>query len=159
MSEASAPESQFYVTGGTMKPDADSYVVRAADSELLNIALAGEFCYVLTPRQMGKSSLMTRTAIKLADAGVRSAQVDLTLVGADKKSITAEQWFYGVAYRIVRELGIAAPLDSWWKERSMLSAAQKFTEFLRDIVLENCSTRMVIFVDEIDSTIGLPFSS
>src|ERR1035438_8065222 len=71
VTEAGLPGNQFYVTGGTMKPDADSYVVRKADSELLRAALAGEFCYVLTPRQMGKSSMMTRTARSLADANVQ----------------------------------------------------------------------------------------
>ena len=158
MTEAGLPGNQFYVTGGTMKPDAGSYVVRKADGELLRGALAGEFCYVLTPRQMGKSSMMTRTARSLADANVRSAQVDLSQVGADKSSVAAEQWFYGVAYRIVRDLKISAALDSWWKDRALLSPAQKFTEFLRDIVLENCAAPIVVFVDEIDSTIGLPFS-
>jgi uncharacterized delta-60 repeat protein len=141
-----------------MKPDAESYVCRKADEELLQAVLSGEFCYVLTPRQMGKSSLMARTALRLAESGIRSAQVDLTRIGADKSSVTAEQWYYGVAYRIARELKIPVPLDAWWWERKMLPDVQKFTEFLNDIVLENCSGKVVIFVDEIDSTIGLSFS-
>ena len=33
---------------------------------LLQQLQAGEFCYVLTPRQMGKSSLMVRTAQRLS---------------------------------------------------------------------------------------------
>jgi len=61
----SAPESNFYVTGGTLRHDAASYVERQADKDLLDGLLKGEFCYVLTSRQMGKSSLMVRTAQEL----------------------------------------------------------------------------------------------
>jgi hypothetical protein len=50
----------FYVTGGTVPPDAPSYVERQADKDLLSALLAGEYCYVLNTRQMGKSSLSAR---------------------------------------------------------------------------------------------------
>ena len=59
---AAAP---FYVTGGTLPPDASSYVERQADRDLLASLRAGEYCYVLNTRQMGKSSLMIRTASRL----------------------------------------------------------------------------------------------
>jgi hypothetical protein len=44
------------------KPEARSYIVREADDELYRLLMSGEFCYILTTRQMGKSSLMARTA-------------------------------------------------------------------------------------------------
>ena len=53
-------EADFFVAGGTLRTSAPSYVTRPADAALLQHLQAGEFCYVLTPRQMGKSSLMVR---------------------------------------------------------------------------------------------------
>ena len=69
--------STFYITGGTLNPDAPSYIVRKADRELCDHILAGDICYVLTPRQMGKSSLMLRTAKRLEKEGILTATVDL----------------------------------------------------------------------------------
>ena len=59
-------ETDFFVAGGTLRTSDPSYVTRPADAELLQQLQAGEFCYVLTPRQMGKSSLMVRTAQRFA---------------------------------------------------------------------------------------------
>ena len=76
---ASRSETQnFFKVGGTLGPDAPSYVVREADEELPRLVLAGHFCYVLTARQMGKSSLMVRSANRLQAEGVRTATVELT---------------------------------------------------------------------------------
>ena len=57
----------FYHVGGAMHSNTLSYVQRKADLELLERVVAGDFCYVLTPRQMGKSSLMMHTATQLEE--------------------------------------------------------------------------------------------
>ena len=70
-----------FTTGGTLRPDDPSYVERQADHDLYQALAAGQFCYVLTARQMGKSSLMVRTAARLRQEGARVAVLDLTAVG------------------------------------------------------------------------------
>ena len=62
MSDSTIEVSEFYVAGGTLRASSPSYVERPGDEELFNLAQVGEFCYILTARQMGKSSLMVRTA-------------------------------------------------------------------------------------------------
>jgi hypothetical protein len=59
-------DSNFYIaTGGTLAKDAPSYIPRQADTDLYNALKQGEFCYLLSSRQTGKSSLMVRVAERL----------------------------------------------------------------------------------------------
>ena len=80
--------SNFYVAGGTLRGDARCYVPRQADADLFDGLVAGEFCYVLTSRQMGKSSLMVHTAQRLREKGIAVVVLDLTAIG---QNLTAEQ--------------------------------------------------------------------
>ncbi|HSK80951.1 MAG TPA: AAA-like domain-containing protein, partial [Thermoanaerobaculia bacterium] len=135
MSEPEPIAAPFYVTGGTLKPGAPSYVERRADTELLESLLASEFCYVLTPRQMGKSSLMARTAKRLEEEGVSKAIVDLTKIGTERGDQAVSQWYFGIAHLIHRQLEITEPLRPWWQERADLSPVQRLTDFFRELVL------------------------
>ncbi len=158
MNEPEPDSVPFYVAGGTLRPGAPSYVVRKADAELYERLLAGTFCYVLTARQLGKSSLMARTARRLEEDGICTVTVDLTSIGGEKTSLTAESWYYGVVNELHQKLQITQTLRSWWTAQEGIPSLQKLSLYLRNVVLENCSKRIVIFVDEIDSTIRLPFA-
>lgn len=78
-----AVKSDFFVAGGTLHQNAPSYVKRPADDTLYNHVRNGKFCYVLTARQMGKSSLMVRTSRRLKENGVSTVIIDLTRIGSD----------------------------------------------------------------------------
>ncbi len=145
----------FFVVGGTLKRGAVSYVERPADKELLRLTLMGEYCNVLTPRQMGKSSLMVRTAEKLRAQGVRTVIIDLTATGSQ---VTADQWYLGLVTRLAQQLKLAVDALSWWQSNVELSAVQRFSDFLRQVVLTEIADPIVVFVDEIDSTLKLDFT-
>lgn len=145
--------ADFFVAGGTLLPDSPSYVKRAADDELFTRALAGEFCYILTARQMGKSSLMIRTARRLQAEGVKTVIIDLTQIG----TVSIDQWYLGLLSEIKRRLQLSVDPVNWWQERSMLGHVQRLTDFLRDVVLAEISGNVAIFIDEIDTTLKLDF--
>lgn len=153
----SATESPFYVTGGTLLPDAPSYVARAADEELFVALSSGETCYVLNARQMGKSSLCVRTQLRLKQAGIRTAFCDLQSSGG--KNVTAEQWYIALLSKIGRELGLLSLFLTYWKEHAAYPPVQRLFGALSEIGLNADASPIVVFIDEIDVTLSLPFST
>jgi tetratricopeptide (TPR) repeat protein len=147
--------SEFFVVGGTLGRDAASYVRRQADEDLLSSLRAGQFCYVLTSRQMGKSSLMVRAAVALrAQGDTRVAVLDLTALG---QNLTPEQWYRGLAIRAAQQFGLKKEVEEFWAAHAESSPLERWAHALRDVVLERLTERIVIFVDEIDATRSVPF--
>lgn len=150
---------QFYVTGGTLPTGAPSYVIRTADTDLYESLRKGEFCYVLNTRQMGKSSLMIRTANRLRADGNAIAILDLTAVG---QNLSADQWYNGMLTLLGDQLNIEDELDAFWQSNTRLGPMQRLMEAIRQIVLarlSNSGSALVVFVDEIDAVRSLPFSA
>ena len=145
-----------FQVGGTLGSDNNSYVVRQADRELLNCLLEGNFCFVLNCRQMGKSSLMVKTADKLRGKNVNCAFSDLSVLGV--ADVSSEQWYKSFAYQLLESLDLdEIDLDTWWEKHNSLTAINCLELVLEKIILTQLSNNIVIFVDEIDSIIRLPF--
>ena len=116
--------ASFFITGGTVPPDAPCYVTRKADADLFAVLQSGEFCYVLDTRQVGKSSLMARTAERLRDQDIRVALLDLTALG---KESNPENWYYGLLELIGQELRCLRPLRAYWDANTSLPLTPSVT--------------------------------
>jgi AAA-like domain len=146
-----------YRAGGSLHPDLSSYVKRKADDKLYNAVKAGQLCIVSTPRQTGKSSLMSQTIRRLQEEEFACALIDIsTIVASD---LTQEQWYAGLIFKIARyfELREEFDLKIWWQQLSHLSPAYRFIEFIEEILLQRISQRIIIFIDEFDATLILDF--
>lgn len=150
-----------YCVGGSLAANDPTYIERSADDTLYNALLQREFCYVLTSRQMGKSSLRLRTRHRLETSGQgRCAAIDMTRIGSQQ--ISSEQWYLGLAYDLQRKLGLQDPINvqAWWQQLGSLPPVQKLSLFIEEILLARYPNEpLFIFLDEIDSVRGLNFSA
>ncbi|MEA5463665.1 AAA-like domain-containing protein, partial [Leptothoe sp. PORK10 BA2] len=145
----------IYTTGGTVQAGGGIYLSRRADDELLQLCREGQFAYVLTSRQMGKSSLMVQTAARLEEEDVTSVIIDLTKIGTN---VTTEQWYLGLLTEIDESLMLDTDIFDWWEENDRLGVTQRLTRFFEEILLREVEGRIVLFVDEIDTTLSLGFT-
>ena len=133
-----AYNTNFYFTGGTLRLGAPSYVYRQADDDLYKALKASKFCYVLTSRQMGKSSLMVRTTVRLREEGL-------------------------IKVVILDQLNLSKELENFWTsadiKTSGLGPLQRWMEALKQVILKATKEPCVIFIDEIDYVRSLNFST
>ena len=149
----------FFVAGGIVAPDRACYIPRATDRELYERLQAGQYCHVIAPRFSGKSSLVARAASRLRAEGRLAAVVDLSQLGSRDGSTEVGRWYYGLAYRVLRDLRLKLDLQSWWQERMPLPPAQRLGEFFWEIVIGATREPVTVFLDEIDSVAQLDYAT
>jgi hypothetical protein len=92
----------------------------------------------------------------------------MTRIGSN--NISPLQWYKGAIAELWRSLHLleTVNLKSWWQEADEIPLLQRLSNFIEDILLvqlpSNSSKttasqpdRIIIFIDEIDSILGLPF--
>ena len=150
-------DNNYFKVGGSLRYGHPTYITRQADRDIYNALKQKEFCYVLNSRQMGKSSLRVRTMKTLAKESFKCVAIDLGILG---RFTTAEQWYGGLLAELWRKLRLTTEIDGdleWWRSHSELSPVQRFSRFIEDVLLVNCTANIIIFLDEIDNIINLDF--
>ena len=101
---------------------------------------------------MGKSSLRARTTQQLQHQGIVSAEVELSGIGSQQ--ISAHQWYGGIIWELTSGFSLSVNRRQWLQEHKHLSPVQRLDSFISDVLLVQIAQPIVVFFDEIDSTLG-----
>lgn len=148
-------ESLHLQVGGALDPERHVYIERPADDELFQLLLEGESVSVLAPHNTGKSSLMARTAQRLQANGAAVAIVRLS----ELATITEPApWYQSLLQNIAQELEIELDAAQWWSAAAEETPDEKLLAFLRDVVAGQRQSLAVVFFDQMEWTLHLPFT-
>lgn len=152
--------SLYKYEGGSLSPFSRTYVKRTADTVLYRALKRNEYCYIFNARQMGKSSLRKATSAKLQQENIACGSIDLSLICGSQ---TTEKKFYESLFRILKKdlnIDLKCPNHQVWEQkRQPLPYNEQFIELIENVILNCIQTQVVIFFDEIDSLLTLPFST
>ncbi|NEO98112.1 MAG: ABC transporter substrate-binding protein [Symploca sp. SIO2E9] len=143
-----------YKVGGIVPLNNQTYVKRQADDDLYYWLKSGDFCYVLNSRQMGKSSLLLRTMRKLENDDFACVKIDVS--GDIGTTIEQPNQWYDVLVEIIAD-SFGLDFITWRDNYQSLSLLKRLSKFIENFLLAEINHKIVIFVDEIDSVLGLKF--
>lgn len=148
-------QNTTYQVGGSLSEEASTYVVRQADSQLYQGLKAGQFCYLLNCRQMGKSSLRVQTMRRLKKEGIACIAFEMRELCLHE--VTEDEFYGGFVSYLVSEFNLDIDLENWWYGHNLIHPALRLNKFIEEILLEQIQENIIIFIDEVDSVLNLIF--
>lgn len=110
-----------------------------------SILQPGALIRIKAPQKMGKTSLMSRILNHSQQKGYRTVSLNLW----SKESLTdLNNFLQGFCAILSEELGLEEQIDKYWKKR--LSSQVNCTNYLKDYLLKNITTPLVLGLDDID---------
>ncbi len=140
--------------GRTVKAQDLQYIVRPADEELFTQCCQGKPAYVFHSPQIGKSSLLRRTADRLNNESHHAIIADFSQFPFPP---TEEAWFKKIVSLIDDHIDLATDALDWWNAHETLPPHQRVSEFIQDVVLAETNKPLVLFIDEIERLVHSPF--
>ncbi|MBE9146498.1 AAA-like domain-containing protein [Planktothrix mougeotii] len=146
--------------GGALQIDSLTYVERQADQELYESLKYHNYpCYVLAPRQFGKSSLMVKTAHRLTQEEFLCIQINLQGFG---EALSEASLYLSLLHAICdkinewakpSEINWTEKLREFWYNSPELPPTFRFKSFMKEVLQSLEVPKIIIFLDEIQTLI------
>jgi hypothetical protein len=143
---------------GPVNPRKEVYITRSSDDEVFDLLRASEYCNVVSSRQMGKTSLLLRTESRLAEVGVTTCSIDIGGDLGEVRPESADAWYQDLLQEIVDQVGLAIDVADWWRSSTSVTPNRRLIQFFRDEVAVKAGAPVVVFLDEIEFTLKLPYA-
>jgi hypothetical protein len=142
---------------GTMDPESKFYVQRLGDAICRReLERQGVTVAIKAPRQVGKSSLLIRTAEQAAQNGREVAFLDFQLLD-ERMLLDPDAFFQGFCHWIADELDLEDTVETFWSDG--LGNVQLCTKYVRHHILKPLERPLMLAMDEVDRMLGCPFRS
>ncbi|MBS1718630.1 MAG: AAA-like domain-containing protein [Armatimonadetes bacterium] len=159
ITEPMAPQEEelhLEPAGGAVPVDSPFYIERATDAEAFAAVRANESIILIKgPRQMGKTSLISRLALFTREQGWRTAMTDFQKISFGVVQ-TPDLFYKMLAATLAKQLRFKYDFDEEWMD--VFGPNLNMDNFMRSL-LEESETPLVWFMDEADKSFGLPFAS
>ena len=155
-SGAPLPAADPRLDTGAVELDSPFYVQRSEDVEVKRlVSTEGRTVLVKGPRQVGKTSLLTRAIGAAGRTGHRVVYIDFQLIDdSHLESLKALAMY--IAYYIARALATSVKPSDVWDD--YLGAAESLTNFIEDVVLSDASP-VLVCCDEADRVFDYSYRS
>jgi WD40 repeat protein len=94
---------------------------------------------------------------RLQKEDIACASIDITKIGSQQ--VTLQQWYGSLIGSLAKSFKLSGKFNriTWLRDREKLSPVQWLDEFIEEVLLEQVSHKIAIFIDEIDSIIKISF--
>ncbi|MDR4493697.1 MAG: AAA-like domain-containing protein [Nitrospirales bacterium] len=148
------PNNPTYSNGRTVKARNLQYLPRPADDEVFEYCREGLPAYILTSPQMGKSSILARTAERLKQASCHPIIIDLSQFPLPPQE---EEWFKKILFLIENTLDLTEDTFEWWDRHDSEPFPERLTTFVEEVLLTEVPGSVIFLIDEIEQTLTAPF--
>lgn len=146
-------ETNYYrVLGGTLTVSDQTYVRRRADEQLYKFltTLVDQInrpCFILAPRQTGKSSLMNQSSFQLEQQGKVCARINLQRFG---QSLTQDQFYLILLRETCKQINLVEWFNGAWQNNPVgIPITLAFQEVAEKLLAQLGNQRLILFLDEI----------
>jgi hypothetical protein len=149
------------------------YVERNADQELLNSIIKGNYCHVLAPPKTGKTELLRKARQSIEEyphpegTSYRCAYLSFKdLIASelgDRRNISETDWYGAFTRQLAKAFDLynnSCEADDDYRRRRFARVPREALQvFIKDVLLEETSGKVVIFIDDIEEILSLSLSS
>ncbi|MGD1809501.1 AAA-like domain-containing protein [Dapis sp. BLCC M126] len=149
------PESQLEPPSGQVPLNSPFYIERSPiESECFQAIMKPDaLIRIKAPRQMGKSSLLSRILAHASQQGYRTVYLNFQTIDAEFLENLDKflQWFCA---NVSDELDLEEQLDKYWKK--VLGVKKRCTKYFDKYLLTEIKTPIVLGLDEVDEIFQNP---